>query len=233
MPKNPPKHDKLKIFSERGWLSLTSSDFRASVLERLAVYEFQAGDPIYRLQDPAGGLWGIVKGSIEAEMPGPTGPSLGHFGTPGLWFGEGTVINSSPRRTGVSATCPSTLAHLSLADCQSLLAADPYGWRWIALLSTMTTDLALRLASDLMLRAPDQRTAAMLLRLAGLRNGMFLKPHIVPINLSHEKLGILANLSRNAINPILKDFEHKGLVRISYRSIENQDVDGLSKLLTQ
>lgn len=233
MTRDNPNRRQLEVFVERGWLSLTSPAFRAVVLEKLSIHEFETGDPVYRLNDPAGGLWGIVKGSVAAEIPGPAGPCLGHFATPGFWFGEGPVIYSSPRRVGVFATCSSTLAHLSLADCQSILAADQSGWRWIALLSNMITDLVLRLAADLMLRDPEQRTAAMLLRLAGLRNGMFLKPYQVPINLSHEKLGQLANLSRNAIGPILKSFENKAYIRLSYRSIEVVDAAGLSALLAR
>ena len=91
----------------------------------------------------------------------------------------------------------------------------------------------MRLAADLLLRDPEQRTAAMLLRLAGLRNGMFLKPHQVPIHLSHEKLGQLVNLSRNAIGPILKSFENKGYLTVAYRSIDIQDAAGLAALLAR
>lgn len=114
-----------------------------------------------------------------------------------------------------------------------MLAVDPLGWRWVALLATMTTDLAVRLAADVLLRDPEQRTAAMLLRLAGLRNGMFLKPYQVPIILSHAKLGQLVNLSRNAISPILKSFEDRGYLRVAYRSIEIQDAAALAALLAR
>jgi CRP/FNR family transcriptional regulator, cyclic AMP receptor protein len=233
MPAECSDRNHVGILAERGWLSLTSPAFRGAVLQRLSIHKFDTNEPIYRLDDPAGGLWSILNGVIEAEMPGPAGPLLGHCGAPGFWFGEGTVIFSSQRRAGVFATCPSTLAHLSIADCHSVLAADPSGWRWIALLSTMTTDLAMRLAADLLLRDPEQQTAAMLLRLAGLRNGMFLKPHQVPIHLSHEKLGQLVNLSRNAIGPILKSFEKKGYLTVAYRSIDIQDAAGLAALLAR
>lgn len=223
--------DHVGFFAERGWLSLTSPTFCEAVLQKLSIHKFDTNEPIYRHEDPAGGLWGILNGAIEAELPGPTGPILGHSGAPGYWFGEGPIIFPSTRRAGVFATSPSTLAHLSIADCNSILSADPSGWHWIALLATMTTDLALRLAADLLLRDPEQRTAAMLLRLAGLRNGMFLKPHQVPIHLSHEKLGQLVNLSRNAIGPILKSFEDRGYLRVAYRTIEIQDAGALSALL--
>lgn len=210
---------------------MTSPSFRDMVLERVTIHKFRAGNPVYRLDDPAGGLWGILNGSVEAEMPGSSGPLLGHFGAPGFWFGEGTVIMSTARRIGVFATRPSILAHLSIADCHSILAKDPLGWRWIALLSTINTDIALLLAADLLVRDPARRTSAMLLRLAGLRNGKFLPSSQVPINLSHAKLGQLTNLSRNAIGTILKSFEDEGYIAVKYRSIEVKDAARLLALL--
>lgn len=233
MTRDDPGHPQLRMLAERGWLSLTSPAFRTAVLEKLSVHHFKGGDPVYRIDDRSGGLWAIMDGSIEAEMPGATGPSLGHFATPGFWFGEGTLIHPTPRRVGVFAIGPATLAHVSLADCQAILAADPSGWRWIALLSTFSTDLVLQLAADLLLRDPEKRTAALLLRLSGQRNGRFLKSHRMPVQLSHEKLGQMVNLSRNAIGPILASFAGRGFIAVRYRSIDVLDAPGLSDLLTR
>jgi CRP-like cAMP-binding protein len=228
------KSSVTQVLSESGWLSRTPIEFRSAVLERISLHEFGRGEPIYRSGDPPGGLWAIVDGTVEIEIPGPeNAPSFAHFATPGFWLGEGALIRASPRRVGVVATGRCTMAYLSLTDCRRLLEEDPSRWHWIALLSTMNLDLALRLAADLLLREPEKRTAAMILRLAGLRNGAFLPPTPSPIRLSQEKLGMLVNLSRNAIGPIIHDFTEKGLIEVRYRVISVRDEAGLLSILSQ
>lgn len=229
------RHDpRLEVLATRGWLSLTPLDFREAILARASFHEFAAGEAVTRIDGPHGGLWGLVEGAVEIELPGPeTVPRLGHFGVPGFWFGEGTLIYSSPRRVGAAAACRSVFATVTLADCQMILDADPAGWRWIALQSTINTDLAIRTAADALIRDSEQRTAATLLRLAGLRNGMFLPPFKTPIRLSHEKLGLMAGLSRNAIGPIISRFEECGFLSVNYRAIEIKDAEGLLAVLAR
>ncbi len=54
-----------------------------------------------------------------------------------------------------------------------MLDADPAAWRWVAVLSLFTADLAGGVVADLLLRDPVKRTAALLLRLGGVRSRMF------------------------------------------------------------
>jgi CRP-like cAMP-binding protein len=223
-----------QVLTESGWLSLTPIEFRSAVLERISLHEFGRGESVYRFGDPPGGLWAVVDGTVEIEIPGPeSAPSFARFATPGFWLGEGALIRASPRQVGVVATGRCIMAYLPLADCRRLLEEDPSRWRWIALLSTMNLDLALRLAADLLLREPEKRTAAMILRLAGLRNGAFLRSTPGPIRLSQEKLGMLVNLSRNAIGPIIRDFTEKDLIEVRYRVISVRDEAGLLSILSR
>jgi hypothetical protein len=53
----------------------------------------------------------------------------------------------------------------------------------------------------------------------------------VPVRLSQEKLGMLVNLSRNAIGPIIHDFEEKGWLEVRYRAIVVRSVSGLLSVL--
>jgi CRP-like cAMP-binding protein len=223
-----------QVLSETGWLSLTPIEFRSAVLERVTLHKFDPGETVYRIGDPPGGLWAVVDGTVEIEIPGPeSAPTFARFATPGIWLGEGALIRASRRRAGIIATCPCMMAYLSLADCRRLLEEDPSRWRWIALLSTMNLDLALQLAADLLLREPEKRTAAMILRLAGLRNGPFLRSTPSPIRLSQEKLGLLVNLSRTAIGPIIHDFMEKGWIEVHYREISVRDEAGLLSVLNR
>jgi CRP/FNR family transcriptional regulator, cyclic AMP receptor protein len=221
------------FLANHGWLSFTPPAFRKSVLARIQTREFRKGEAIYRAGDPPGGLWVVLSGAVELELPPPdTAPHFVHLAVPGFWFGEWPLIWDKPRRLTVVAALPSTLATLSLADCRALLEADPGAWRWIALLSTMMTDLAAGILSDLLLRDPVKRTAAVLLRIAGMRSHVVVSAEPTPIHLTQEKLAHLVNLSRNSVIPILQDFVRAGFIEVKYGSIAVVDAKGLSTTIS-
>jgi len=231
MEKNSSPADFL---ARHGWLSFTPPDFRKNVLARIQTREFRKGEAIYRAGDPPGGLWVLLDGAVEIELPPPdTAPHFVHLAAPGFWFGEWPLIWDKPRRLTVIATLPSTLATFPLVECRAMLEAEPSAWRWIALLSTMSSDLAAGIVADLLLRDPEKRTAAVLLRVAGVRSNVFVAPEPSPINLSQERLAHLVNLSRNSIIPILHEFVRRGFIDVKYGYIAILDVKGLSATISE
>lgn len=219
----------IQLLAERGWLSFTPAEFRNSVLERIRVREFAKGSAIFRAGDAPGGPWVIMKGAVRIEMPyAGAAPHLIHYAASGFWFGEWPLILRNSRLVTAIATRQSTLGTLPLDDCHAILEAHPGAWQWIAFLSAMTTDLAMGVATDSLLRDPSQRTAALLLRLAGVRSTVFVSKLPVSIQLTQEELGRLVNLSRNSVTPILREFVERGLVELGYGSIRISDVAGLT-----
>ena len=218
-----------QLLAQHGWLAFTPPDFRRRVLARIRLREFARGQAVYRAGDPPGGPWVILDGAARIEMPLPgTAPHFVHLAASGFWFGEAPLIVGNPRLVTVVTVQPSTLATLPLEDCHAILQAEPGAWRWIALLSAMTTDLSLGVAVDSLLRDPAQRTAALLLRLAGVRSVFFPSKRALPIHLSQERLGQLVNLSRNSITPILRGFAEKGWIEMGYGSMRICDIAGLT-----
>ena len=219
----------IQLLAQRGWLSFTPPEFRKRVLSRIRIRKFARGAPVFRVGDPPGGPWVILDGAAKIEMPLPgVAPHFIHLAASGFWFGEGPLIVGNRRLVTVIATRPSTLATLPLDDCQAILKADPAAWKWVALLSAMTTDVSLGVAVDSLLRKPAQRTAALLLRLAGVRSLAFSSRLPLPIFLSQERLGQLVNLSRSSMTPILGEFVKRGLIEVGYGRIRIADVAGLT-----
>jgi len=223
-----------EFLSEHGWLSFTPPDFRDKVLKRIELHKFEKGQTVYRAGDEPGGLWAIVEGGVEIAGASPGAvPHLIHFAVPGFWVGEAPLIYGLRRIVTVTAARPSKLATLSLEKSREILDEDPGAWRWIALLSAMTTDLAIGVVADLLLRDPVKRTAALLMRLSGMRSMAFPAKSPSPINLSQEKIGGLVNLSRNSIIPVLQEFERNGLIEIRYGSVQVLDVKGLAATIAK
>jgi CRP-like cAMP-binding protein len=222
------------FLSVHGWLSFVAPEFRTAVLASTEIHEFAKGELVYRAGDPPGGIWALVEGAVEVESAAlGAAPHLMHFGVPGFWFGEGPLIFGVTRLVSVTAGRSSTLVTLPLGACRAILGADPAAWRWIALLSLMTADLAGGVVADLLLRDPVQRTAALLLRLAGVRSLVFRSDKPSPIYLSQEKLGSLVNLSRNSIIPVLHDFERNGYIEIRYGAIQVRSISDLAATLAR
>lgn len=227
-----PTKVQFPTLRDQGWLALTSADFRQAVLERLTLRKFAAGEAVYRMGDEEGGLWAIVEGGVQFEIPGPQlAPGLAYVAIPGFWFGETPLIRKTVRPLDAIASQPSVFAAMSLADCRSVLDEDPSRWQWIALLANLNSDLALGLTADLLLQDPQQRIIAALLRLAGWRTGLHFVANPGPIHLTQQQLGRIANLSRTAASGILRDLERRGLIVMGYRSLEVLDGDGLRALL--
>ena len=104
------KHAAFEIAIRKGWLSQTPASFQRAVLGRCLLERFETGTPIYSIGDEAGGMYGIVSGSLAISVaPREMGPYTAHFATPGFWFGEAAAFTRQPRRVGVTATRDSVL----------------------------------------------------------------------------------------------------------------------------
>lgn len=221
--------DAIKFLATRGWLSLTSPEFRTSVFDRLHLREYKKGDTIYRAGDPPGGLWAVVSGGAQLESEA----HLTNFINPGIWFDEGPLVFGSNRRIGVIAVRPSMMATLPLPDCHAILRADPGAWRWVAVLASMLNVSAIERFNEHMLHDPAKRAAAALLRLSGVTRAPLWRMDPSPIYLSQQKIADLLNISRTSAVAILSDFERRRLIELQYGSIVVTDADGLREVVAR
>jgi CRP/FNR family transcriptional regulator, cyclic AMP receptor protein len=217
------------IMAENGWLSLTPPAFRSAILQRCRLQDVRAGDTIYRVGDPPGGMYGLVSGGLGVSVaPGESGPYMGHLARPGTWFGEAAAITRQPRRVGLTVTRDAALLHLPLAKIDEIVAADPAAWRLFALVTLGHLDTAIGACDDLMRRDHVQRCVAVLLRLAGCRRAP-ATPN--DIDLPQEDIATLANVARTTAGAILRDLENTGLLQRSYRRIRITSPEALRAML--
>src|SRR5271163_1672879 len=77
----------------QGWLSQTPPSFQRSVLDRCHLRHFNAGEAIYSVGDPPGGMFGLVAGGLNVSIaPNERGPYFTHVARPGSWFGEAAAF---------------------------------------------------------------------------------------------------------------------------------------------
>ena len=200
-----------------GWLPLTPPSFREAVLAKCRVRSFERGDPVYKLDDPSGGLFGLASGRVALEIaPGMRSPYIAHFMRPGMWFGAAALLTGERRRVGIIATRPSVVLHLLASDFMELASDDPQAWRWLSLILLLNSNLAMSVCDDLMIRDPKERATAILLRLAGCATNGSEPVEPLELDLTHEELAVMTNLSRSTVGALLRTYEAQGWITQSY-----------------
>ncbi|POR46806.1 Crp/Fnr family transcriptional regulator [Bosea psychrotolerans] len=211
-----------EIMSERGWLPLLPEAFRTEVLQRSVLLRFAPGDRVFRLDDPAGGIYGLVTGtvSISFAQSGAT-PRLILLGVPGHWTGEGCFLTRKPRRAEIRAVVETTMLYLPLDAMDQMAARDPMVVHHVALLLMMTVEVLFRVIDDLQRPDVDRRVASVLQRTTWIGE--------VPIPLTQSEVGVMANASRKQVNAALKRFSAAGWLTNTYRSIHITDPAALRR----
>jgi hypothetical protein len=126
---------------------------------------------------------------------------------------------------GAWATRPSKVLCIEIAAFRRVAARDPELWRHLVLLGLHNQRRLIGLAQDLMLRRSRQRLAALLARLAGLREDH--PPADPAVDATQGEIGAIANLSRGVVSRLLLEMEEEGLVRLRRASVEILDPDRL------
>ncbi|UOM35631.1 Crp/Fnr family transcriptional regulator [Acuticoccus sp. I52.16.1] len=216
-----------------GWLAQVPPAFRDRVLEVCHLIQVDRRQPVYSVGDPIGGPYGVADGAVSVEIsPYDDAPHIGYVGTRGFWFGEVSLIAQQPRIVGVVATRPTTLLHLPAHAFEEIAAEDPLAWRYLALMTTRMVANAIGVVDDMMIPSSRARVAAILLTLSGCR-AADPDDEAPALDLTHEEVGRLANLSRSRLATILRDLRTAELIDCSYRTIRLTDPAGLRALLRE
>jgi CRP/FNR family cyclic AMP-dependent transcriptional regulator len=217
-----------------GWLSRTPEEFSSRLLRDCKLLSFAADHSVYDLDDPPGGLYGLVTGRVGVWIaPQERGPYLGHLMRPGHWFGLASALNRQARAIGLRTLRPSQLLLLPLARLDALVSEDSGAWRYFTGLAEMNSSTAMAAVDDLLIRNPARRCAAVLLRLAGLRNPLDDTPAVGDVDITQEELAHLSNLSRSSVGTALRVFQRRGLVQLSYQDIFIRDAAGLKAFVAE
>lgn len=201
-----------------GWLAKTSPAFATALLDTAHWRRYAPGDSIIHAGDKASDFLGLAGGTVAVTSAlGAADAPVAHIITAPWWFGYAPMVNHRGRVLSCTAKSPVLIAQIRQSAVEKLLAADPQNWRSLAELAFESMELALNMATDLMIRSSRRRCAATLLRIAGCRFAETRPPAIAWI--SQEELGGIANLARSTLNLILGRLESDGLISRGYNQI--------------
>jgi CRP-like cAMP-binding protein len=209
-----------------GWLSRIPAPLRSALFDVARIRRYAADEVLFAIGDQPGGLYGLEAGSLALEAAqSDSAPQKGYLVHPGVWFGEGPVAGLEARMLGAWATRPSTVVTIEIAAFRRIAARTPELWRHLALLAIENSGRIIGLAQDLMLRGSRERLAALLARMAGLREA---HPPIPPIiDATQSEIAAIANLSRAVVSRLLLEMERDGVVRLRRAGVEVLDAERL------
>jgi CRP-like cAMP-binding protein len=218
--------DAVSLLLRVGWLSRMPSPLQSALLEVSRVRRYAACEKLFAVGDQPGGLYGLEAGCLAIEAAqSDCAPQKGFLVHPGAWIGEGPVAGLDARMVGAWATRPSAVVAVEIAAFRRVAARAPDLWRHLALLALENHGRSIGLAQDLMVRGSRERLAALLARLAGLRDAD--RPAIPTVDATQSEIAAIANLSRGVVSALLLEMEREGVVRLGRSSVEIVDAERL------
>jgi len=200
------------IVCQRGWLSKMPQTFRKHLLQHALLLKFETGRIIFQPGDPAGGIYGLVSGTvIVSTAPPDSRPRLIHIARPGGWTGEDSFMTGQPRRIELGTQSETWVMHVPLESMEKMAQQDPENIRAFGVISILSSDSLLRIVHDLQKKSVSARIASVLHRMSWNTD--------MPVCVSQENLSIIANTSRKQVNSTVQQFVAAGWVEISYRAI--------------
>ena len=191
------------LFERCGWLAEQPVAFRREILRLSRPLEVARSQWVFAVDDPPGGIYGIVSGGIGIEGAGPFHTlRLGHVLRTGSWFGYHPILTGGGRRVqGMRAMDDSVLLHVPLPQLRELVEGNPTAARCIGAMANGFSILATRIVSDLLIPEAPQRIAAVLLRVTAAEHG--IEPlHPDGFQMTQAELGEMSNVSRANVNRV-------------------------------
>lgn len=212
-------------FPIRGWFAHSPPAFRQAFLALARPKSHPAGSVIYQAGELGQDVYGVLSGVVALQCRlTHADAALMHLLRPGDWFGTVPVLLEGNRRVSAIARTEVELLRVPGDELRALLRRRP---EWFAELGRdliYNLDLAMQIATDLMVRDALARCAAVLLRMAGRRwaaDPDAALPAGIPA--SQGELAMHCNLSRNTFARVVREFAHRGLVVVNYRSLTLTD----------
>lgn len=217
-----------------GWFGSLSLDLQQALLSASRPIELLDGEQLHDIGADSNGIFGIVSGSLRLMVATHEQTlRFGHLLGPGCWVGEFALILNADRLVDMAAAGPTRVIYISKRNVLEIADRRPDIWQNLAQLSSFQLLQAFGVADDLMLRSPEQRVAATLLRLAQRRGAHPALRPLGHLRLSQQDLATASNVSLSTCGRLLRRFDAEGMIASHYGMIEILRPDGLMQIVVE
>jgi CRP-like cAMP-binding protein len=220
--------DYLALLRSGRWFAGLPAELQTSLVDRALLRTLTPRQRLFSRGDEADGLYAMLDGALRVSGSSESGrEALLTLLEPPTWFGEISIFDGAPRTHDAVAETEALVLHVPRPALDALLEAQPRWWRELGLLVTSKLRLAFTAMEDMALLPIAVRLAR---RLALMVEGYGEREHERrTVEVSQEQLAQMLSTSRQTANQLLKELEARGLIRLSYGTIEILDLDGLRR----
>lgn len=214
----------LQFLRMQPWFGQLPDAQRERVADSVFTLQGSKGEVLLHAGEEVKGWYAVLSGLVKIQSESAQGRRQSFLGIPGgEWFGEGSVMKREPRRYDVIALRDTELMCLPRAAFEALYTTSLPFCQALSEHLNMRLAQAMAIIETMRLRSPDQRVAMYL--------GRQLWHGSRRVSLSQEELGILAGLSRQTVNGVLKEFERRQLVSLQFGRVDILDEAGLAAVV--
>lgn len=223
---NDPSRPPQQFLRTQSWFGQLPDTQRDRVAQSVFTLHGGKGEVLLHAGEEVKGWYAVLSGLVKIQSESAQGRRQSFLGIPGgEWFGEGSVMKKEPRLYDVIALRETELMCLPRAVFEELYATSLPFCQALNEQLNMRLGQAMAIIETMRLRSPDQRVAMYL--------GRQLWHGSRRVSLSQEELGILAGLSRQTVNGVLKEFERRQLVSLQFGRVDILDEQGLAAVVAE
>jgi CRP/FNR family transcriptional regulator, cyclic AMP receptor protein len=208
------------------WFAELPAQVQDQLSDRVYTVQGNKGDVLLHAGEPVKGWYAVLSGLVKLQSQSSGGRRSAYLGIPGgEWFGEGSAMKDEPRHYDVIALRDTELLCLPRAEFNQLRESSLAFNQALVDQMNMRLGQAMVIIETMRLRTPEQRVAMYL--------GRQLWHGPRKLSLSQEELGILAGLSRQTVNQVLKTLEQQGMVSLEFGRVSILSDEKLAALATK
>lgn len=209
------------------WASELSDDEQERVRKGLTLRSYEAGAYLMHRGDVVDSWTGIAQGLMKLGSITDSGKPVTFAGLPaGMWFGEGSLIKGEPRQYDVVALRNTQVAFLNRATFLWLFENSlGFNKLLVRLINERLGQFIGLVEQHRMLESAGQMARS----IAWLFNPVLCPSIGDHIEISQEEMGLLAGVSRQVTNRVLRELEADGLIALERGGITVKDLKRLRR----
>lgn len=212
------------------WFGGLPAALQRAILLRSRMRSFDKGQVIGLEGQAPVGLSAVLEGQVQiVRHAGMADEALIYVGGPGFWFGEYALLADEAPRALVSVIARTRASVLVLPkqEFERIVEEEPRYLRDFTRLAVARLAVFLRAYVQVSSLATEIRLRGQLALLTQMKAEEASSRGPVDLHLSQADLAAIAGMSRQRINPMLRDLARQGLIELGFRRIRILQPDRL------